>query len=109
MPESLDFFRGQLDYMKARGFTVRAITSPGPELERFATEYGISIGAVEMARRITPFADLEAVGAMRRLLRRHRPTIVHAHTPKGGLLGLIAAFSAGNRRYASTTCAGFLS
>jgi glycosyltransferase involved in cell wall biosynthesis len=93
VPGSLCFFRGQLDYMKAHGFSVRAITSPGPDLERYAAEYAISIGAVEMARRITPLADLAAIKAMRRLLHQHRPAIVHAHTPKGGLLGLIAAFS----------------
>ena len=93
VPASLCFFRGQLDYMKERGFAVRAITSPGRDLERFAAEYEIGISAIEMARRITPWADLQAVWAMRRLLRRHRPAIVHAHTPKGGLLGLMAAFS----------------
>jgi glycosyltransferase involved in cell wall biosynthesis len=95
VPASLCFFRGQVDYMKARGFTVRAITSPGEDLARFATEYNICIRAVEMARRITPLADLRAVRAMRALLRQYRPAIVHAHTPKGGLLGLIAAATAG--------------
>jgi glycosyltransferase involved in cell wall biosynthesis len=91
VPTSLRFFRGQVEYMKARGFEVRAITSPGEELDRFAGEYEIAVSAVEMARRITPLADLQAVWAMRRLLLGHRPAIVHAHTPKGGLLGLIAA------------------
>lgn len=95
VPDSLDFFRGQLDYMKARGFTVRAMTSPGPDLARFATELDIGIDPVAMARRITPYADIVALTAMRRLLRRHRPAIVHAHTPKGGLLGLMAAAAAG--------------
>jgi glycosyltransferase involved in cell wall biosynthesis len=93
VPESLGFFRGQIDYMKARGFTVRAITSPGPDLERFAAEFQIGIDAAPMARRITPVADLAAVRAIRGSLRRHRPAIVHAHTPKGGLLGLLAARS----------------
>jgi glycosyltransferase involved in cell wall biosynthesis len=94
VPESLDFFRGQVAYMQARGFTVRAMTSPGPELPHYATELDISIDPVAMARRITPFADLVAVTTMRRLLRRHCPVIVHAHTPKGGLLGLVAAVAA---------------
>jgi glycosyltransferase involved in cell wall biosynthesis len=92
--DSLDFFRGQLDYMKARGFAVRAMTSPGPDLDRYAAELDIRIDPVPMARRITPFADLGAIRAMRRLLHRHHPVIVHAHTPKGGLLGLAAAVSA---------------
>ncbi|HEX9818972.1 MAG TPA: glycosyltransferase family 4 protein [Methylomirabilota bacterium] len=94
VPDSLGFFRGQVDYMQERGFTVRAITSPGPDLRRFAAELHIGITAVEMPRRITPLTDVVAVRAMRRLLHQHRPAIVHAHTPKGGLLGLIAARSA---------------
>lgn len=94
VPDSLEFLRGQLDYMKARGFRVSGITSPGPELDRLAAEFQIRISPVPMARKITPLADVGAVAAMRRLLRQHRPAIVHTHTPKGGLLGLIAAWSA---------------
>jgi glycosyltransferase involved in cell wall biosynthesis len=94
VPDSLEFFRGQLDYMTARGFTVRAVTSPGPDLGRFATEFDIRIDAVAMARRLTPCADIVAVAAMQHLFRAHRPVIVHAHTPKGGLLGLTAALAA---------------
>jgi glycosyltransferase involved in cell wall biosynthesis len=94
VPESLEFFRGQLDYMKARGLAVRAMTSPGPDLERFAAELDIPIDPVAMPRRVTPYADILAVRAMHRLLRRHRPAIAHAHTPKGGLLGLVAAVAA---------------
>jgi glycosyltransferase involved in cell wall biosynthesis len=92
VPDSLGFFRGQVGYMKARGFTVRAITSPGPGRKRFAREFGVEIDAVAMARKITPVADLVAVQRIGRILRRNQPVIVHGHTPKGGLLGLIAAF-----------------
>lgn len=94
VPDSLDFFRGQVDYMKARGLTVRAVTSPGPDLRRFAAELDIPVDTVAMARRITPVRDLAAVAALRGVLRRHRPVIVHGHTPKGGLLGLTAAVAA---------------
>jgi glycosyltransferase involved in cell wall biosynthesis len=93
--DSLDFFRGQVEYMKARGFVVRAMTSPGPDLARFARELDLEIDGVPMARKITPVADVVAIAAMRCLLRRHQPAIVHAHTPKGGLLGLAAACAAG--------------
>ena len=50
--------------------------------------------AVEMPRRITPPADLVALWRLFRLLRRIRPHLVHAHTPKAGLLGTIAAWLA---------------
>ena len=95
VPMSLMFLRGQIAHATRRGYEVRALSSPGPELETFGAREGIDVTAVEMPRRITPVRDLVAIGAIVRELRRLRPTIVHAHTPKGGLLGMIAAALAG--------------
>jgi glycosyltransferase involved in cell wall biosynthesis len=44
-----------------------------------------------MERRITPVGDLVALSRLVRLFRRLRPDIVHAHSPKGGLLGMMAS------------------
>ena len=92
---SLVFLRGQVGYMKGRGFDVHALSSPGPELKAFGEKEGVEVSAVEMPRRITPLLDLRAVAAIVREMRRIRPVIVHAHTPKGGLLGMIAASAYG--------------
>ena len=91
VPMSLVFLRGQVGFMKRCGIDVHAVSSPGQDLEEFARAEGISVTPVPMARRMTPFQDLVAVSRIWRLLRAKRPTIVHAHTPKGGLLGMIAA------------------
>ncbi len=88
---SLIFLVGQVGYMKERGFRVHAISSPGEGLEVFGREQGVEVSAVAMERRITPLRDLMALHKLLRVLRRMRPTIVHAHTPKGGLLGMLAA------------------
>ncbi len=95
VPQTLAFLRGQIAYMKAAGFEVSAISSPGPELRTFADQEGIPVHAVEMPRRITPVGDLVALFRLVRILRRIRPDIVHSHTPKGGLLGMTAAWLAG--------------
>jgi glycosyltransferase involved in cell wall biosynthesis len=91
IPMSLVFLRGQVGYMKARGFEVHVISSPGSELEAFGQSENVPVTGVEMQRRITPFRDLLALTRLTRELRRIKPRIVHAHTPKGGLLGMIAA------------------
>jgi glycosyltransferase involved in cell wall biosynthesis len=91
VPLSLFFFRGQVGYMKERGLEVYALSSPGSLLDRFAAAEQISVYAVEMPRQITPLRDLGAVFCIWRQLRRLRPQIAHAHTPKGGLLGMIAS------------------
>lgn len=95
VPASLLFLRGQPAFMRARGWTVHAISSPGPELEAFGAAEGVAVHAVEMPRRITPLADLAAVRRLWSILRAIRPDVVHAHTPKGGLLGMVAARLAG--------------
>jgi lipopolysaccharide/colanic/teichoic acid biosynthesis glycosyltransferase/glycosyltransferase involved in cell wall biosynthesis len=95
VPQTLAFLQGQIVYMKSRGYEVAAISSAGPELEAFGRSEGIEVHAVEMPRRITPMGDLLALFRLVRLFRRIRPDVVHAHTPKGGLLGMIAAWLAG--------------
>ncbi|CAN5847843.1 glycosyltransferase family 4 protein [soil metagenome] len=91
IPMTLTFFVGQIGYMKERGLAVRALSSPGDDLGRFGEREGIPTHAVEMLRRISPGRDLAAVARIVRVIRGTRPEIVHAHTPKGGLLGMIAA------------------
>lgn len=91
VPMSLAFLRGQAAFMRARGVELAAVSSPGPDLEAFGREEGVPVAAVEMPRRITPLADLAAVRALCTIFRRMRPDVVHAHTPKGGLLAMVAA------------------
>lgn len=94
VPFSLHFIAGQVGYMADRRFETSVITSPGEHLEAFARREGVSVYGIEMPRRITPLRDLVTLARMYRRLRRIGPTIVHAHTPKGGLLGMIAAWLA---------------
>ena len=91
IPMSLTFLVAQLGYMKERGFHVHVLSSPGADLVAFGREEQVPVSAVEMPRRITPWHDLVAVAELLRVVRRVRPTIVHAHTPKAGFLGMIAA------------------
>ncbi len=81
--------------MKTKGFDSHAVSSPGLFLTQFSTEESVPVHAVSMARRITPLRDLVALFKLWKLFRTLRPHIVHAHTPKGGLLGMLAARLAG--------------
>jgi glycosyltransferase involved in cell wall biosynthesis len=49
----------------------------------------------EMSRSVSLWQDLRALIALYRFLRRERPSIVHTHTAKAGVLGRIAARLAG--------------
>lgn len=89
---SLIFLRGQVSFVRERGFAVHAITSPGADLTSLREKEGAVVHAVPMSRGITPFQDLVSLWRLCRILRRIRPDIVHAHTPKGGLLGMLSAW-----------------
>jgi glycosyltransferase involved in cell wall biosynthesis len=95
VPYSFTFIKGQVGYMKAQGFEVYGLSSPGELLSKFAESEQITVHAVEMTKRITPIRDVVALVKIWRWLRRLRPDIVHSHTPKGGFLGMLGAWLAG--------------
>lgn len=94
VPDTFHFFRGQIGFFKARDFDVVGISSPGPWQQLVSDREQISFHSVRMHRRVTPFRDLGAVWRLYRLFKRIRPHIVHSHTPKAGLLGMISAWLA---------------
>lgn len=96
VPMSLTFLRGQTAFMKSRGLRVHALSSPGDDLTAFGDRENIVVHPVRMTREITPVEDLKALAGIRRVLRDVKPEIVHAHTPKGGLLGMVAAAAGGS-------------
>lgn len=95
VPMSLMFLRRQVAFMKERDLDISAISSGGEELDEFGRDEDVPVHAVEMSRRISPLRDLVAVWRIFRIVRREGFDLVHAHTPKGGLLGMLAAFAAG--------------
>lgn len=93
--ESLRFLDGQLAFMHARGVDAAVVSSDGPERARLPSY--VRSYVLPMERRIAPGDDAKQVARLVALLRAERPHVVHAHTPKGGLLGMIAARAAGVR------------
>lgn len=95
IPLSLDKLLGaQLTFMNQH-FEVTAIAADAEELKRVALKYGVKHHHVEMTRAITPLQDLRAVYQLYRYLRKVKPEMVHSHTPKAGLVGMMAAYFAG--------------
>lgn len=91
VPETFTFFRGQIAYMKKRGIQIHGVSSPGALLEEVGTRESIPVHGIAMPRRITLIRDIKALYKLYRLFCFLKPDIVHAHTPKGGLLGVVAA------------------
>ena len=94
VPISLDILLGdQLSYMN-QFYEVTAVSADKKELERIAEKYGVKNHAIEMTRTISPLKDIAAAWNLYRFLRKEKPFIVHSHTPKAGIVGMMAAWLA---------------
>ena len=87
--------KGQLRFMASNGFDVKGVSSEGEELKEVRENEGIVMEAINMSRKITPFQDLKSLWEMWNFLRKEKPQIVHTHTPKAGIIGMLAARLAG--------------
>ena len=87
--------KGQLRFMASNGFDVKGVSSEGEELKEVIENEGIVMKAINMSRKITPFQDLKSLWEMWNFLRKEKPQIAHTHTPKAGIIGMLAARLAG--------------
>lgn len=93
-PLSLVLLRGQLRYLRTAGFYPAALSAPGPLVQEAGAEESVPIFTVPMEREISPMRDIMSVVRVWNLLRRLRPTLCNAGTPKAGLLVMFAAWIA---------------
>lgn len=95
VPISLDkLLQGQLKYMSSF-YEVIAISSDPVYLEKIGEREGVRTFPLQLTRKITPFADFFAVVTLLLWLRKEKPLIVHSHTPKAGLVAMLASKLAG--------------
>ncbi len=94
IPLSLEkLLEGQLAFMKDY-FEVTAISSEKERLVAYTKKEGVSYYFVNLTRKITPFKDIAAVYKLYRYFSKVKPAIVHTHTPKAGIVGMMAAYFA---------------
>ena len=95
VPISLEkLLEGQLNFMQAH-FKVCVVSAEPQRLKAFGDERKIQVFPLAMTRKITPLADLNALIKLIGFLKREKPNIVHTHTPKAGIIGMLAAKIAG--------------
>src|SRR5690554_75177 len=96
VPVSLKtLLKGQHRFMSEKGFEVVGVSSKGQELQDVQNDENIRVIALEMSRTISPLKDLKSLWNFYRLCMREKPLIVHSHTPKAGIVGMLGAKLAG--------------
>lgn len=91
VPMSLRYLlRGQMRFMASRGFEVIMASAKGRELEEVKSFEACRHKAFNLTRTITPFADLVTLCKLTQWLKREKIEIIHSHTPKAGLIAMLA-------------------
>ena len=94
VPLSLEkLLENQLKFMKSF-YEIIAVSSDKQRLKDFGVDQGIDVFHVELTRKITPIKDLKAVYKLYKFLKKEKPYIVHTHTPKAGVVGMLASYLA---------------
>lgn len=92
VPQSLGFCREVMIKMRAMGYEMVAVTSPGPELDELRDKDGFHCVAVPMERHISIVNDLKSLMRMISVFRKEKPQMVHSMTPKAGMICMVAAW-----------------
>lgn len=88
---SVIFLEGLYEKLKRRGYELIVICSDGEEVRHQERLANVKYYPVNMSRGINPIKDLSALIKIISILKKEKPLIVHGHTPKGGLLAMMAA------------------
>ncbi|SDS25835.1 glycosyltransferase family 4 protein [Christiangramia echinicola] len=95
IPLSLEkLLEGQLSYMNDH-YEVIAVSAEKNRLENYGKNNKVRTFWVEMTRAITPWKDLKSLWRFYNFLKREKPFIIHSHTPKAGIIGMLAGKMAG--------------
>lgn len=92
VPQSLGFCREVMIKMRAMGYDMVAVTSPGPELDELRDKDGFHCVEVPMERHISIVNDLKSLIRMIGVFRKEKPQMVHSMTPKAGMICMVAAW-----------------
>jgi glycosyltransferase involved in cell wall biosynthesis len=93
--------RNQLIALNEMGYDVTVICHPDGDFSEFERS-GVRVRHVPMTRKIAPLMDLQTLLGLVRTLRQLKPDLVHAHNPKSGFLGRVAARIAGVPKIVNT-------
>ncbi|MGQ9592376.1 MAG: glycosyltransferase [Planctomycetota bacterium] len=84
--QSVVLLRGQLAFLRERGFDAYLLCGGDHTARKFCEREGARFLEVRMRREMSPFSDPPALLRIVRILRCTRPALVNAGTPKAGLL-----------------------
>lgn len=89
------FLGGFASYLATKGWQVEVIAGSDGGLQHWGSATGVETKAIPFVRDPSPVRDLVALRALTAHLRRTKPDVVAAATPKAALLAMLAAAASG--------------
>lgn len=90
-----------------KGYNVCLISSQGESIEEFCAEERVRFIGVDMGRKASLLNDIISFKRLLSIIKRERPDIINASTPKASLLVLVAAWIC-RVPFRVYTCRGFV-
>ncbi|MFN7704941.1 MAG: glycosyltransferase family 4 protein [Chryseotalea sp.] len=84
--------QGQFRFMQQNGWEVLTVSAEGTEVQEIKEKEAVKHISIPLTRQISPLTDLVALWKLIRIINTFKPDIVHSHTPKAGLIGMLAAW-----------------
>lgn len=92
------YLGAQIDYLQQKKVDLFVACTPSAHLFEYASEKGFVPVGVNILREISILQDLKAVLMLRRLIKNEGIDVVIGHTPKGALIGMLAAYLSGVKK-----------
>lgn len=86
------FLGDQLIYFSKRGYKEYIICSPSEEIYKYSQSHNFSYKEIPILRSISFWRDLRATWEICEYIKKEKIDIVVGHTPKGGVLAMLASF-----------------
>src|SRR5690606_15667392 len=90
---SLDLLlKHQLKYIGEKGFKITVACTRDREIENIQLRENVDYLELKLTRTLNPINDLFSLFKAIKLIRELKPDIVHTHSPKAGIVGMLASW-----------------
>lgn len=89
------FFGNQFGHFTKKGYDFTVACTEDEELHKQAKSKGFRAFPVPILKAISPIQDIISIFKLYRFIQKEKFSVVVAHSPKGGLIGMTAAYLAG--------------
>ena len=84
--------KGQLKYLNEYFNVIAATSYDLKHYNEILKREGIKMREIGLFRTISPLKDIKALFQLIILIKKEKPNLIHTHTPKAGLLGMLASY-----------------